>query len=148
MYSVQLFYNKSLILSLILIVVCLRVFIFAQCECCCPGSGRPVLCCTSPTAWVTSSARPVAKPQRSEITAQQLLIYQECLPWLQRRGPARSVLCNGCLTGLQRCRAALPARGPGLQPAALWPDGRAEQRDCCNPRWKTHLDCVCFGWLV
>lgn len=48
--------------------------------------------------------------------------------------------------GSQRCCAALPARGPGRQPDTLWPDGRAEQRECCSPRWKTHLDCV--FWMV
>lgn len=105
--SVQLFYNKSLTLSLIL--VCLRVLLFGQCECCCPGSDRPALC----TERVTSSARTVAKPQRCEIAAQQLFIYQECLRGCSDRGPARSVICNGWLTGPQRCCAALPARGPG-----------------------------------
>lgn len=46
MYSMQLFF-KSLILSPVQLVVCLRVFLCGQCECCCPGSGRPVLCCPS-----------------------------------------------------------------------------------------------------
>lgn len=56
---------------------------------------------------------------------------------------ARSVICNGWLMAHSN---ALPARGPGAQPATRWPDGRAEQRECCSPRWETHSDCV--FWMV
>lgn len=146
MCSMQLFFNQSLILSPVLIVACLGVFLFGQCEeCCCPGSDSPALCCASPAERVTSSAGPVAKAQRSEIAAQQLLIAQECLPWLQWLGPASSVICNGWADGSQPCSASTGAWGTASCSVARW---KSRAQGGLQPEMENSLGlCVLDGWF-